>query len=245
MPGNISAQNHTVPRNILGSITCANISTSATTTVALNTARTIDVPTGLAVAKTGSGATTWGYKVSALSLAHAETAVSSEVTVASQANTLSSSVYNTISWYPSPGAGGYRIYRTTYGTSPGTAGLIGEVAADILALEDKALAVNGVAAGPTSDATYLSLAQGVNHITIYNTGSYDLVYYFPPGNAYNATTAAAVANVHLTASVTDATFTKRLVCKTNQYRTYDFTNAIQWICLRSLVGAGSCVIEVG
>lgn len=244
MPGNPIAPFYSIPKDIKGSITCAAIATDATTTVNLTSCACLDKVTGLAVAKTGTGAATWGYQICAVSSGGGTTIACVEVTVGSQNATLSSSAYNTMTWYPVEGAHGYQIWRSSVGTSPATQGLIATVGNDCLSFNDTGLALNGpaIAAVPAADTSYSGRENLVNHVAVYNTGSYDLMVHFPHGS--NATIAAAVANAHLTASPSDATFTKRLVCKAGQYRTYDFSRGRQWICLRAVGTASSGEIEV-
>lgn len=244
MPGNPIAQFYSIPKDIKGSITCAAISASATTTVNLTACAALDKVTGLAVAKTGTGAATWGYQVCAVSSGGGTTIACTEVTVGSQNANLSSSAYNTITWYSVEGAREYQIWRSSVGTSPATQGLIATVGSDCLSFNDTGLALNGpaIAYVPAADTSYAGRENLVNHIAIYNTGSYDINVFFPHGSS--STIAAAVANAHLTASPADETFTKRLVCKAGQYRTYDFSKGRQWICLRAVGTASSCEIEV-
>lgn len=85
----------------------------------------LGTPSGCAVASTvGSGATTWSYRVSALS-ATGETLACSAVSVTSKANTLSSTAYNTVTWTAVSGARGYYVYRTAAGTTPSSTGRLG------------------------------------------------------------------------------------------------------------------------
>lgn len=244
MPGNPVAPFYSIPKDIKGSITCAAIATDATTTVNLTACAVLDKVTGLAVAKTGSGSSTWGYQLCAVSSGGGTTIACAEVTVGSQGATLSSTVYNTLTWYPVEGAREYQIWRSSVGTSPSTQGLIATVGSDCLSFNDTGLVLNGpaIAAVPAADTSYSGRENLVNHVAVYNTGSYDIMVHFPHGSS--ATIAAAVANAHLTASPSDATFTKRLVCKTGQYRTYDFSKGRQWICMRAVGTASSCEIEV-
>jgi hypothetical protein len=71
-------------------------------------------PSGVAATPTGGSGTTYGYRVSALSY-DGETLASATVTCSGSA-TLSSTVYNTITFAPVPGAYAYKIYGRTSGS---------------------------------------------------------------------------------------------------------------------------------
>lgn len=98
----------------------------------------------LAVAPTGGSATTWGYKVSSFDANGNESAVSAEATTAVGAATLSGSAYNTLTWSAVASAAGYRVYRTTVGTSPTTTGLIACIPAGTLTYVDTGDYANGI-----------------------------------------------------------------------------------------------------
>lgn len=90
-----------------GSVTISNRSNVATQSVSY-----LSPPTGLAAVPTGSGATTYGYRVSALNAA-GETLASAEVTCVNAASLVPSTVYNTVSWDAVVGATGYNLYGRT------------------------------------------------------------------------------------------------------------------------------------
>jgi hypothetical protein len=72
------------------------------------------MPTSVSVTPTGSGATTYSYRVSALTY-DGETEATAAVTAVNNAS-LSGSVYNTVAWVQSQGAHAYRIYGRSSGT---------------------------------------------------------------------------------------------------------------------------------
>jgi len=74
----------------------------------------LSTPTGVTVTPTGSGATTYSYRVSALTY-DGETEATAGVTCVNNA-TLSGSAYNTVAWVQSQGAYAYKIYGRTSGT---------------------------------------------------------------------------------------------------------------------------------
>ena len=85
---------------------------------------TIAAPT--VVAQGTTGATTWGYKITARTQV-GETLPSTETQIANGNATLSGSDFNRITWTWVAGAKDYQIYRTTAGGTPNTTGLIGTV----------------------------------------------------------------------------------------------------------------------
>lgn len=88
----------------------------------MHTLQTPAAPTSITAIGGGTGTTTWGYKIVALTAKRGYTAAGPELSIPNQPLTLSKfSQYNLIRWAAVSGAWGYAIYRT----SGGTAALIG------------------------------------------------------------------------------------------------------------------------
>lgn len=108
----------------------------------------IDAPTGLAVAAQGTtGATTYGYKVTAVAY-NGETTPCAEVQITDGNATLSGTDFNRITWAAVAGATAYRVYRITGGA---TQGKVSEVLSTVLTLDDTGLAASGSA--PVTNTT--------------------------------------------------------------------------------------------
>jgi hypothetical protein len=90
-----------------GSVAISNRSNVTTQTVSY-----LSPPSGLTATPTGTGATVYGYRVSALN-ANGETLASAEVTCTNAAVLVTSTVYNTIAWSAVSGATGYNLYGRT------------------------------------------------------------------------------------------------------------------------------------
>ncbi len=90
-----------------------------------------------------SGATTWGYEVTALD-GTGETVASTQKTITNGNATLSSTNYNTVTFQLEPGAIKYNIYRTTAGGTPNTTGLVTTITAGTLT------ATNGTVTEPSN-----------------------------------------------------------------------------------------------
>ena len=117
----------------------------------------LTAPSAPTVTPTGTtGATSYGYKVTALS-ATGETLASSEGTTATANATLDATNYNAVTWTPAPGATSYKVYRTTAAGTPNTTGLIGTVQASSYpagstpTLNDTGLSASGSV--PTADTS--------------------------------------------------------------------------------------------
>jgi hypothetical protein len=96
--------------------------------------------------------TSWAYKIVAIGANSTVTAASTAGSTAAGGATLGSTVYNTITLTPEVGANlGYKIYRTTAGTSPATTGLITTLAAGTYSYVDQGAAGDGTTA-PTTDS---------------------------------------------------------------------------------------------
>jgi hypothetical protein len=104
---------------------------------------------------------TWGYEVAAFD-ASGSSPASTVGTTTTSAQTLTSSVYNTVTWTAVSGAVGYNIYRSSVpsGGSPATTGYIGTVYASAASLSflDKAIAATGSI--PTSNTAGSFVADG-------------------------------------------------------------------------------------
>lgn len=94
------------------------------------------------------GSTSYGYKVTATNT-YGETEASSEGTTSTGNATLDTTNYNIVNWDPVTGATGYKVYRTTGGSSPPR--LIGVTAASVTIMNDTGSA--GTAATPPSSNT--------------------------------------------------------------------------------------------
>jgi hypothetical protein len=134
------------------------------------------------VVKTGGTGTTWGYKVTTYG-ATGETIASAEVT-ASNAAVLDVSNYNTITITRVVGVMGYKVYRTTAGTTPSTLGLIGTVLQSNLGtnptLVDNALAATGGAAQvPAVDASASVTENGLKRFCYSASVNDDAIIYLP------------------------------------------------------------------
>jgi hypothetical protein len=76
----------------------------------------IGTPSGVTVTPgASSGATTYGYRVTAMRDNTHETTASATVTIASRPATLTALNYNRVSWAAQPGAAGFRVYGRTSG----------------------------------------------------------------------------------------------------------------------------------
>jgi hypothetical protein len=118
-------------------------------------------PTSLALTVAGTaGATTYGYKVSAL-VGSRESLPCEEVSVTTGNATLGAVNYNTLTWASVLGATSYRIYRNTSGGTPATTGLIGTATG--VTFNDTGIAVSSTTI-PTT--TPCQLAVGANAIDI-------------------------------------------------------------------------------
>lgn len=91
---------------------------------------------------TMTGSVAWAYQVAAI-LPSGDTQPSAVTAISNGVGTLTAANYNNITWAAYPGATGYRIYRTTAGTSPATIGLISTVGA-VTTLNDTNLSGSGV-----------------------------------------------------------------------------------------------------
>lgn len=81
-----------------------------------NTIAALAVPSGVSVTPVGTtGATTYGYRIAAIST-HGTTTASASVTTTTGNATLSGSDYNTVSWTAVPGATAYAVYGRTNGS---------------------------------------------------------------------------------------------------------------------------------
>ena len=100
---------------------------------------------------TSGGATSWAYKIVAL-LGTGTTPASAATTLTTGQATLSSTVFNTITWTPVAGATGYQIWRTTAAGTPSTTGLIATVGAGVTSFKDTGL-VGSSTTAPTLNST--------------------------------------------------------------------------------------------
>src|SRR5207248_2996568 len=88
-----------------------------------------------------TGATSYTYAVSAISVNGGETAASGATQTTTGNATLNSTNYNAISWSPVSGAVSYKVYRTASSGTPSSTGLIGTTSA--LTLNDTGLGGSG------------------------------------------------------------------------------------------------------
>jgi len=113
-------------------------------------------PAAPTVAAQGTtGATTWGYKITAYD-GLGETLASTETTISNGNANLSVSNFNLITPTRINGAVSYKIYRTTAGGTPNTTGLIGTITggASTFSLSDTGLGIiGGILTPPTSNTT--------------------------------------------------------------------------------------------
>jgi hypothetical protein len=116
----------------------------------VNNLATPGTPTITTVGTTG--ATTWKYRIAAVSANGGITAASAEgsTTSANGNATLTGSNLQRLSWTAVNGAVSYKVYRTAVGTSPATTGLIATVS--VTALDDTGLVGDG-SSFPTTDST--------------------------------------------------------------------------------------------
>lgn len=111
----------------------------------------LGVPTGVVVSPQGTtGATTYGYRVTALG-GGGETTGATEGTTATGNAALSGANFNRVTWNAVTGASGYAIYRTTGGA---TQGKIGTVVAGVLTFDDTGLAAAGAVPGANNAVTF-------------------------------------------------------------------------------------------
>ncbi len=150
--GNLRANNLSVAGSLQGGLTIANLATPGT-------------PTVTTVGTTG--ASTWGYKVVAVTASGATTAASSQgtTTSANGAATLTTANYQRITWSTVSGAVSYKIYRTAVATSPATTGLIGTTAATTF--DDTGITGDGTVA-PTADTSTAFQVQNASGTQILN-----------------------------------------------------------------------------
>lgn len=143
-------------------------------------------PPSVSVTPTGSGATTYGYRVSALTY-DGETEASATVTCVNNA-TLSGAAYNTVAWVQSQGAYAYRIYGRTSGSELLMITLsIETLAGDLMWADTGALTPSG--ALPAMNNTGNASVEGVLTIGTYTSTERDAIP--SPANAmliYNSTT---------------------------------------------------------
>lgn len=123
---------------ILGGVVISGLSTPSAPTVTTNCS--------------SSCTTSYTYAVSAIGANGGTTPASTTTTISVSSATLTSSVFNTITWNPVPGAVGYRVYRTAVGSggSPSTTGLIATTSQNVVF--DTGLSGNGVTP-PTLDTS--------------------------------------------------------------------------------------------
>jgi len=225
-----------------GSITTDTIESATTAAFDLTVAAQLPLPTGLTVTPTGTtGATSYGYKITALK-GGKETEATAEVTTATGNAALSSTNYNAEAWDRVEDADGYCIYRTTGGA---TQGYIGRVGPDTLAFNDTGF-VAGIAA-PSVNTTEKNVADSPHYVFIENLGSYPLLVYLC--EAPSATVALRKGDSVLGATVGAGVFTKRDIIPAaglgrNNTGTYACTDGYQYLTMRGSGGATTAVIKV-
>jgi len=152
-----------------------NLPTDFVRTVVLT--NTIGYPAGLTVTPTGTtGATTYGYRVTALSSDN-ETIACPEVKVTNGNATLSETNYNALAWTEVADASSYAIYRTTGGA---TQGLIGTATDNTF--DDTGL-VGDSESVPAEDNTginYTNYTIRNRKISFYDADTYALTYVARP-----------------------------------------------------------------
>jgi hypothetical protein len=117
----------------------------------IKSAQALAVPTAVVVTPQGTaGATTYGYRVTALG-GHGETTGATEGTTATGNATLSGANFNRVTWTGIAGESGYAIYRTTGGA---TQGRIGTVAADVLTFDDTGFVASGAVPGTNTAVSF-------------------------------------------------------------------------------------------
>jgi hypothetical protein len=141
----------------------------------------LPTPSGVTVTPMGTtGATTYGYRVTALDGAGGETLASAQVQTTTGNALLDATNYNAIAWTPVNGAYQYRIYRTTTGGTPATTGLVGTVSSTTYSFNDTGIAGGAAvpAAGSSGSANFIGglLINGTSVISsarvIQNTTGY-------------------------------------------------------------------------
>lgn len=145
----------------------------------------LSVPTGLSVTPQGTtGATSYGYAVTAVN-AQGETVASSTVTTATGNATLSSSNKNHLAFNASNGATSYNVYRQSGGATQGKIGSVTGTGATAYTFDDTGLAASGTA--PTAQTgtglTITSWAgQTADTLGIYNSAGVQQIEIDPAGN---------------------------------------------------------------
>lgn len=120
------------------------------------------------VTPTGGSATTWTYKLAALSVNGVWSALGTAASTTAGVASMTTAAYNTISWVPIADAAGYLVVRTVAGTSPNTTGAIAFVPAGVTQIVD-----NGLAVLPNTTATqpFATLAAGGTPTVVQITGA--------------------------------------------------------------------------
>ncbi len=161
------------------------------------------VPTGVAATPTGSGATTYSYRVSALTY-DGETEVSSAVTCVNNA-TLSGSAYNDVTWLQSQGAYAYRIYGRSSGSEQLMKTITIETLAGTMSYRDTGVDTPS-GAFPTSNTTGNASVEGMFSAGK-GTDVASAATITPTGNVFHVTGTTTITSVSGTGITAGTTIT--------------------------------------